>query len=104
MEAFKYFSVTILALTALTTFGNKAYAYSFTAISDLPGCDVSTTVNGISADGSTIVGSSDSSSGREAFQWKNGIMTWLGDLPGGEFGSGSKLETTEILKQFVIRI
>jgi probable HAF family extracellular repeat protein len=42
----------------------------------------------VSADGSTVVGGSDSNPGRQAFRWtaQNG-MVGLGDLPGGTFSS-----------------
>jgi probable HAF family extracellular repeat protein len=44
--------------------------------------------NGVSADGSVVVGRSDSASGQEAFRWTaGGGMVGLGDLPGGAFGS-----------------
>ncbi len=39
---------------------------------------------GVSADGSVVVGQRGRS--REAFRWENGVMTGLGDLPGGVFG------------------
>lgn len=38
--------------------------------------------DGISADGKTVVGVSNSPSGTQAFKWKDGIMTGLGYLPG----------------------
>jgi probable HAF family extracellular repeat protein len=37
--------------------------------------------DGVSADGETVVGISNSPSGHQAFKWKNGIMTGLGYLP-----------------------
>ncbi|MEB3123258.1 MAG: PEP-CTERM sorting domain-containing protein [Snowella sp.] len=41
--------------------------------------------NGVSADGSVIVGSSTSFNGRKAFRWtESGGMVSLGDLPGGD--------------------
>ncbi|MBN1844544.1 MAG: hypothetical protein JW810_02595 [Sedimentisphaerales bacterium] len=46
---------------------------------------------GISADGSTVIGTTESAAGWEAFRWtaSNG-MQGLGDLPGGEFKSESQ--------------
>jgi len=41
----------------------------------------------ISADGSVIVGVSQSDNGFEAFRWENGEMIGLGDFEGGEFDS-----------------
>ena len=44
--------------------------------------------NGVSADGSVIVGASESVNGTEAFRWtESGGMVGLGDLPGGFFQS-----------------
>lgn len=45
----------------------------------------------ISSDGSTVVGQSDSTPGRQAFLWNaTDGMQGLGDLPGGNFLSGAK--------------
>ncbi|MCH7813917.1 MAG: PEP-CTERM sorting domain-containing protein [Planctomycetes bacterium] len=38
----------------------------------------------------TGVSSSQSGYGSEAFRWKNGVMTGLGDLPGGAFWSNAR--------------
>jgi probable HAF family extracellular repeat protein len=47
-----------------------------------------TTANGVSADGSVIVGQTISDNGLEAFTWTAGVgMQGLGDLPGGSFFS-----------------
>ena len=44
----------------------------------------------VSADGSAIVGASQSGNGREAFRWTPETgMVGLGDLPGGGFGSAA---------------
>jgi probable HAF family extracellular repeat protein len=46
------------------------------------------TANGVSDDGSVVVGGSDFGSGREAYRWTaGGGMAPLGDLPGGGFSS-----------------
>ena len=57
----------------------------FIRLGDLPGGEVSSCAYGISADWSTVVGSSSSSAmGEEAFRWTlSGGMVGLGDLPGG---------------------
>lgn len=54
---------------------------SFKLLGDLPGGDFRAEVYGISADGSIVVGSSESSLGTEAFYWTRmeGIVG-LGDL------------------------
>jgi probable HAF family extracellular repeat protein len=43
--------------------------------------------NGVNADGTVVVGRSQSVNGFQAFIWANGVMTGLGDLPGGGFDS-----------------
>jgi len=56
----------------------------------LPGGSLVSYALGISADGSTVVGSSGSGSGYEAFRWtSDGGMVGLGDLPGGSFSSSA---------------
>ena len=53
-------------------------------LGDLPGGSVYSSANRVSADGSVIVGGSDSSSGYEVFHWTSGGgMVGLGYLPGG---------------------
>ena len=54
----------------------------------LPGGAIQSVALGVSADGSVIVGSSESASGYQAFRWTAaGGMQGLGDLPGGWFQS-----------------
>jgi probable HAF family extracellular repeat protein/VCBS repeat-containing protein len=61
---------------------------TFQGLGDLPGGDLYSWALGISADGTTVVGESDSASGTEAFRWtRDGGMVGLGDLAGGDFGS-----------------
>jgi len=61
---------------------------SFTGLGDLPGGSFQSFGTDISADGSTVVGSSNSANGAEAFAWTaSGGMVGLGDLPGGNFQS-----------------
>lgn len=64
-------------------------AASFTPLGDLPGGDVHSSAQGVSADGSVIVGESSSSPGlREAFRWSRETgMVGLGELAGGPFYS-----------------
>jgi probable HAF family extracellular repeat protein len=65
-----------------------AIEYTLTPLGDLPGGDYESYAYDISADGSTIVGWSDSVSGAQAFRWTaSGGMQSLGDLPGGDFES-----------------
>jgi probable HAF family extracellular repeat protein len=54
-------------------------------LGDLPGGSFYSSAGGVSADGSVIVGFSDSKSSGQAFRWtSDGGMVALGDLPGGE--------------------
>jgi probable HAF family extracellular repeat protein len=63
-------------------------AASVAGLGDLPGGAFLSRANGISFDGSVVVGVSESSLGREAFRWsKADGMVGLGDLPEGEFES-----------------
>ncbi|MHC4292281.1 MAG: HAF repeat/PEP-CTERM domain-containing protein, partial [Planctomycetota bacterium] len=65
------------------------YATSFQGIGDLPGGHVYS-VGSMSSDGKTIVGSSSSANGTEAFRWTEAEgMVPLGDLPGAPFDSGA---------------
>jgi len=62
-----------------------------TGIGDLPGGTFSSQAEGVSADGSVVVGGSVSASACpscwEAFRCEDGVMTGLGDLPGRKFNS-----------------
>lgn len=69
------------ASAALADFGA-----TFQGLGDLYGGSFYSQAYGISADGTVVVGASNSASGQEAFRWtRAGGMTGLGDLPGGEF-------------------
>jgi probable HAF family extracellular repeat protein len=60
-------------------------------LGDLPGGIFSSGADGVSADGSVVVGRSRSAFGGEAFRWTSlGGMVGLGDLPGGIFSSGAR--------------
>jgi len=60
----------------------------FQDLGDLPGGADASEANGISSDGLTIVGHSESLNGTEAFRWDSVLgLTPLGDLPGGAFES-----------------
>lgn len=68
-----------------------AHAVSLQGLGDLPGGSFTSQANGVSADGSTVVGSSSSTQGTEAFSWRAGTgMLGLGDLPGGTFSSTAR--------------
>jgi probable HAF family extracellular repeat protein len=57
---------------------------------DLPGGKFRSNATGVSADGSGIVGGSDSHNGHEAYRWTSETgMVGLGDLDGGIFRSGA---------------
>jgi len=74
-------------LIEASTFSLGAQTASFQGVGDLPGGTVESAAYAVSADGRTIVGSSVSSNGVEAFRWRDGVMTGLGSLPGSTFGS-----------------
>jgi probable HAF family extracellular repeat protein len=60
----------------------------FTGLGDLRGGGFSSEANGVSADGSVVVGVGRSTKGIEAFRWTQaGGMVGLGDLAGGDFAS-----------------
>src|SRR5262245_238648 len=66
-------------------------AASLTPLGSLrPGCSFCSEANGVSADGSVVVGDADYLINREAFRWTSaGGMVGLGDLPGGDFYSNA---------------
>ncbi|MBK7948373.1 MAG: PEP-CTERM sorting domain-containing protein [Deltaproteobacteria bacterium] len=75
-----------------TTSGSEAFrwtaAQGMIGLGDLPGGVNVSYGTAVSANGSTIVGYSESSSGIEAFRWTSaGGMVGLGDLAGGGFAS-----------------
>jgi len=72
----------ILAMCGLLC--SVTLADSFTPLGDLPGSFISSRAEGVSGDGSVVVGYSDGVNGTEAFRWDSvGGMVGLGDLPGG---------------------
>ncbi len=78
------FSITATTLSALTT--PVAAQPSFQGIGDLAGGIFQSRANGVSADGSVVVGQGRTASGDRAFRWTSlGGMTSLGILPGGAF-------------------
>lgn len=74
-------TLALLALPAL--FPGEARAQSFQGMGDLPGGAFESLANGVSADGSTVVGYSVGASGKAAVYWRNGVLTALPDLAGG---------------------
>lgn len=74
------FSIGCVAVAAATS-----HAASFTGLGDLPGGEFASNVRAISADGTTVVGSSRSASDFEGFLWTaaQGMRT-LGELSGGD--------------------
>lgn len=58
----------------------NAAPVSFTGLGDLEGGIFSSSAADVSADGSVVVGASQSSKGLEAFRWENGKMVGLGGL------------------------
>lgn len=67
-----------------------AAAATFYQVGDLSGGAFNSRVDGISADGTTVVGSSVGTNGTEAFRWTTGGgMAGLGVLDAGNFGSSA---------------
>jgi len=84
-----YSRLLILCITTML-FGIKAQAIDkfFMGLGDLPDGEFRSHAHSISADGSVVVGSSNSKNGPEAFRWtKANGLEGLGDLSGGKFGS-----------------
>jgi probable HAF family extracellular repeat protein len=63
----------------------------FQGLGDLEGGSSYSLANGISADGTVVVGKSKSASGTEAFLWSAAVpvLQGLGDIPGVHFGSNA---------------
>jgi uncharacterized membrane protein len=77
----------VLVLLTAWTQATDAQPF-FTGLGDLKGGQFSSVANAVSADGSTVVGTSMSQSGYEAFYWiRQGGLVGLGDLAGGLFFS-----------------
>lgn len=77
-------------LTVLTVGGVTAYGIdlNFIPLGDLAGGDFESHAFGVSADGTVVIGCSESSQGLEAFRWtQGGGMVGLDDLAGGGFES-----------------
>jgi probable HAF family extracellular repeat protein len=78
----------LFLVVAISMGATTLSAAQFIPLGDLPGGSFDSDAWGISADGSVVVGSSQSANGREAFLWtQNEGMKGLGDLPGGPFQS-----------------
>jgi probable HAF family extracellular repeat protein len=78
-------SALALAAVLLWTAAARAQAPRFTGVGDLPGGGVGSAALDVSADGSVVVGESESTSGTEAFRWTlAGGITGLGFLSGGD--------------------
>jgi probable HAF family extracellular repeat protein len=84
----KRFALLGIALAGVLADVSPSSAASFTPLGDLPGGIFKSAASGVSADGSVVVGNSNSAAGTEAFRWTlGGGMVGLGDLPGGNFSS-----------------
>lgn len=79
---------------------NQAFRWTaddgMVALGDLPGGVFSSSAYATSADGSVVVGGSNSAFGYEAFRWTaDGGMVGLGELPGGIFNSHAKATSAD---------
>ncbi len=81
----------VLAVSGFLTLAciSRSDAASFMGVGDLTGGTESSRANGVSGDGSVVVGGSNSVRGREAFRWENNVIEPLGDLTGGSFDSSA---------------
>jgi len=78
----------LAAMLAVSASTGRGAIPSFQGLGDLPGGKNRSRAFGVSADGSCVVGESDSALGNEAFYWNSDEgMVPLGDLPGGKFFS-----------------
>ncbi len=84
-------AIAVLAsLAASCALSEIAQAAKFLGLGDLSGGTFQSIANAVSANGSVVVGMSNSASGGEAFRWTAaGGITGLGDLPGGVFASSA---------------
>lgn len=84
--------VVAMTLCALAQ-ASSAKAASFQGLGDLPGGEFSSSAYDVSADGSTVVGNSDSANGEEAFRWtqKTSIqgLGFFGNYDSGVSADGS---------------
>jgi probable HAF family extracellular repeat protein len=81
-------TVRLITLSSLIGHAPALAEPVFMGVGDLPGGSFMSRANGISADGTTVVGASRSAAGLEAFRWTvDEGMTGLGFLPGGEYRS-----------------
>jgi|GEM_PF-606480 len=84
------FRFACLAICVASCVLSTRAAVTFQGLGDLPGGSVSSDARAISADGSVVVGYSNSNAGNEAFRWtSSGGMVGLGDLSGGTFFSAA---------------
>ena len=63
---------------------------SFQGLGDLSGGAYHSAAYSISANGSVVVGQSESATGTEAFRWENGVITGLGYLPTNVYSSDAR--------------
>jgi probable HAF family extracellular repeat protein len=83
-------TVVLAAIAASCAVSDLAEAAKFLGLGDLPGGTFQSTASAVSANGSLVVGLSNSTSGGEAFRWTAASgMAGLGDLPGGVFASNA---------------
>lgn len=91
----KRFTSLILIVAVMST-ASITNAMSITGLGSLPGGSSFSRAQGISGDGSTVVGFASSSNGSEAFLWTQaGGMVGLGDLDGGSFQSDASGVSTD---------
>ena len=72
----------LYSLSLVCVFSSSLHAQSFTPLGDLPGVTFVSQALGVSADGSVVVGASNTDLNGvnfAAFRWEDGVMANLGD-------------------------
>jgi len=87
----------LVVVAAFACMGSVARAGPmFQGLGDVSGGIFDSVAQGLSGDGTMVVGVGNSASGEEAFYWTaGGGLTGLGDLPGGTFGSRAFATTAD---------
>lgn len=85
-----------IACACVCSMQSAAQEPFFMGLGDLVGGEVRSEANAISADGTTVVGESQSVHGLEAFYWtQQSGMVGLGDLAGGDFWSAANAVSSD---------
>ena len=93
----KFLTAWLIVLPVVAFIATMASAAQFIPLGDLPGGNFASSAQGVSADGSVVVGGVDSSSEQEAFRWTTGGgMVGLGNLPGRVAETASQMYSSNL--------